>query len=311
MLFAKVSTFSLAALASSLLLAQQHPAAPPSLHPPAQTEKSKAADSASTVSPDTVVLTVGDEKMTRAQFEDLLTALADTGRGLSTPDQKRQMAQQLGELKVVAMEARKRKIDQAGPTKQLIAVQAESVLAQMLGNQIASEAKPDEAAYHAYYEAHKSDYEQVTASHILIRFKGSPVSVRPGEKDLTEEEALAKAQDIRKKLLAGGDFAAIAKAESDDTSNAGTGGSLGSFGHHRMVAPFEEAAFKLPAGQISEPVKTQFGYHIIKVEAHTAKTFDEVKPDIDKKIKPQITRDAIEKIKKEIPVTLDEAYFGK
>jgi len=305
--FSSCSKYSLAVFVTAVSFAQQ----PPAPHPPAtQTGQAKPAASPAVASPDTVVLTVGNEKITRAQFEELLAALAETGRAVP-PEQKRQMAQQLGELKVVAMEARKRKLDQAGPIRQLITVQSDSVLAQALSNQITSELKPDDAAYHAYYDEHKAQYETVTASHILIRFKGSQVAVRPGEKDLTEEEALAKAQDIRKKLQAGGDFAALAKTESDDTSNSEKGGSLGNFGHGRMVAPFDQAAFSLPVGQISEPVKSQFGYHIIKVEAHVSKTFDEAKPDIEKRIKPQMTRDAIDKIKKQVPVTLDESYFGK
>jgi parvulin-like peptidyl-prolyl isomerase len=304
MAFFSCSKYSLAVFVAAFAFAQQPPP-----HPPAAQTK-PAEGPVVIVSPDTVVLTVGNEKITRAQFEELLTALAETGRAVP-PDQKRQMAQQLGELKVVAIEARKRKLDQTGPVKQLITVQSDSVLAQALGNQITAELKLDDAAYRAYYDEHKAQYETATASHILIRFKGSTVAIRPGEKDLTEEEALAKAQEIRKKLLAGGDFAAIAKAESDDTSNSEKGGSLGVFGHGRMVAAFDQAAFSLPVGQLSEPVKTQFGYHLIKVEAHVTKSFEDAKPDIEKRIKPQMTRDALDKIKKQLPVTLDDSYFGK
>ena len=312
--FCRFPQYTLIVFAASLAFAQQpsaRPATPPSLQAPAGQLGAKPSEGPLViVSPDTVVITVGNEKVTRAEFEELLRALADTGRPVP-PDQKRQMAQQLGELKVVAMEARKRKLDQSEPIKQLIAVQSDSVLAQALGNQITSELKLDDAAYHAYYDAHKAQYETVKASHILIRFKGSSVALRSGEKDLTEDEALAKAQDIRKKLQAGADFAALAKTDSDDTSNADKGGDLGTFGHGRMVAPFDQAAFGLQAGQISEPVKTQFGYHIIKVEAHTVKSFDEAKPDIERRIKPQMAREELEKIKKQIPVTLDLSYFGK
>ena len=85
----------------------------------------------------------------------------------------------------------------------------------------------------------------------------------PGPRD--EDATLALAQELRERLLAGEDFAALAAEYSDDFSNADNGGDLGWFGRGMMVAPFEEAAFSLEPGEISEPVKTDFGYHLIEV----------------------------------------------
>jgi len=265
------------------------------------------------VSPDTVVLTVGGYKFTRAQFEELLSALPENMRASAAAPGpgRRQVGEQLAELKSIAEEARKRKIDQAPGVQQLIAIQTDNVLASALAKSISDEIKPDEPALKAYYDAHKNQYEQVKASHILIRFQGSRVPLKPNQKDLTDEEALAKATEIRKQIAAGGDFAAIAKAESDDAGSGAQGGSLGSFPHGQMVAPFDQVAFSLPVGQLSEPVKTQFGYHIIKVEEHNTKSFEEARPEIEKQIKPQLTKEAMDRIKKHLPVTIDDSYFGK
>lgn len=83
----------------------------------------------------------------------------------------------------------------------------------------------------------------------------------------TEEEALALAQDIKKRLDAGEDFKALAVQYSDDSGSKATGGELGWYARGQgFVQEFEDAAFALQPGQISEPVKTQFGYHIIRVE---------------------------------------------
>jgi peptidyl-prolyl cis-trans isomerase C len=280
----------------ALLAMAQQPAKPPASPPPLPA-----------VSADTVVITVGAEKLTRAQFEDLLNALpenvrataAGSGRG------KRQLAEQLAEVLAIAQEARKRKLDQTPAVQQIIALQTDQVLAGVLARQISE--KPDEAALHAYFDQHKSEFERVKASHILIRFKGSGAPARPGQKDLTDEEALAKAQEIRKKLMGGADFAATAKAESDDAGSGAKGGSLGTFGHGQMVPPFEQAAFTLPLNQISEPVKSQFGYHIIKVEERTSKNFEEAKPDLAK----AVTREALDNIHKQAQITIDDSYFGK
>lgn len=290
-------------------MAQQPPARPaPSLAKPAD----NGAKPAATVPPEAVVVTVGTDKITRAQFEQILAALAENGRAATTPAAKRQLADQVGEIMGLAQEARKRKLDQAPGVQQMMMISSDQVLANMLGNRVASELKIDDAAMHAYYDAHKAEFEEAKAIHILIRFKGSRVPIKPGGKDLTEEEALAKAQDIRKQLLAGGDFATIAKAESDDTVSAADGGSLGAASARgKFVPPFEQAVFSLPIGQISEPVKTPFGYHLIKVETRGPKPFDEAKPDIEKKMKPQLVREAMDKMKKDTPVTLDDSYFGK
>ena len=306
------TTLACAAMLSTLAVAQQQlPTPQPASPKPAPILEAPTPPGVTPISlpPETIVLTIGTEKITKAQFEELLAALAQ-GRPLPTGADKRRVATQLGELHAVAQEARKRKIDQNEVTKKLVALQTDQVLASELQKQVASEVKVDDAAAQTYYDSHKAQYEQVKALHILIRFKGSSVPLKANEKDLTPEEALAKAEDLRKKLMDGGDFAAIAKAESDDAGSAAKGGSLGTFKHGQMVGPFDQAAFSLPVGEISEPIKTQFGYHIIKIASRTAKTFDEAKPQIEKDLKPKLAKDALDQIKAHTAVTLDEAYFG-
>src|SRR5258708_24064253 len=99
-----------------------------------------------------------------------------------------------------------------------------------------------------------------------------------GQKNMSDEDALAKATDLRAKVVAGGDFSALAKAESDDTGSGANGGALGEFTHGRMVPQFEQAAFALPVGEVSLPIKTQFGYHVLPVDKHESKKVEEVAP---------------------------------
>ncbi len=106
--------------------------------------------------------------------------------------------------------------------------------------------------------------DEVAARHILVD---------------TEE----KAKEILAKIKAGGDFAALAKENSADTGSKEQGGLLGYFGRGQMVPEFEKAAFTMTKGQVSEPVKTNFGWHIIKLEDRRRKpppSFDEVKETI-------------------------------
>lgn len=103
-----------------------------------------------------------------------------------------------------------------------------------------------------------TDHEEVHAQHILI-------ASGPKGNGRTDEEARKKAEEILAKIKAGGDFGQIARESSDDPGSATRGGDLGFFGPRAMVKPFEDAAFAMSSGQVSDVVKTNFGYHIIKL----------------------------------------------
>ncbi len=133
----------------------------------------------------------------------------------------------------------------------------------------------------AFFEENKSDYDQpemVKASHILV-------------------ESEEKAKEIQTKLAEGADFAELARDESSDPMSAAEGGDLGFFARGRMVPEFEKAAFAMSAGQTSGIVKSEYGYHIIRVtdrkDAHEA-TFEEVRGDIERTIKGRQAKSAQE-----------------
>ena len=112
----------------------------------------------------------------------------------------------------------------------------------------------------ARYEAELQDFvgeEQRRAAHILISISD----------EVTEEDALAKVIDLKAQIDAGEDFAALAKENSDDEGSAAEGGDLGFSGKGVYVSGFEDALFSMAEGQVSEPVKTEFGYHLIKLLA--------------------------------------------
>jgi parvulin-like peptidyl-prolyl isomerase len=159
----------------------------------------------------------------------------------------------------------------------------------------------------AYAENAKT-YEQVKARHILIAPKGSPAA--QAGKDLTDEQAKAKAEDLRKQIVAGANFEELAKKESDDSGSGARGGDLGSFGHGQMVPEFEQAAFSAKVGEVTPVVKTQFGYHIIKVEAHDNTPLEEVRPTIEKNLKQTKLHAALDALKDNAHATFDEAYFA-
>src|SRR6201996_2946377 len=131
----------------------------------------------------------------------------------------------------------------------------------------------------SYYQAHQKDFqvpEGVKVRHILIK-------VPTGADAKTDAAAKAKAEALLKQIKGGADFAALAKANSDDPGSKEQGGDLGLIQRGVTVPEFEKTAFALQPGQVSDVIKTQFGYHILKVEdkqtAHL-KPLDEVKAQI-------------------------------
>jgi len=142
----------------------------------------------------------------------------------------------------------------------------------------------------SYYNQHKSEFQQqeeIKASHILIKTEAGPDGKVSAAADAA---ARKKAEDILKKLRAGANFEELAKKESDDKASAINGGSLGFFQGGSMVPEFEKAAFSLNKGEISDLVKTQYGYHIIRVDdKHQAgmPSIEQVKEKIEPFLKQQ------------------------
>jgi parvulin-like peptidyl-prolyl isomerase len=249
--------------------------------------------------------------MTAAEFDHLIqTVVPERARAQLGTSVRQRLAESLIDSRVKAREAQRLKLDETSDYKSLLAFAVQQILAQQYTQHLQDTTKVDEATARKYYDEHKSDYLQVKARHILIRAKGSTVPLKKDAKELTDEEALAKAKEIRQKLVDGADFATLAKAESDDAGSGANGGDLGTFGHGRMVPAFDEVAFKLPVGEISQPVKSQFGYHIIKVESRQEKTFVEVRPEIERKLDAEMIKKSIDDLKAATPVVMNHDYFG-
>ncbi len=263
------------------------------------------------VPPETVVLTIGDDKITAAEFDHMLESIPEQYRNqMRTPAGRRQFADRISMIKVMAQEGHRLKLEDTPAYKAQLAMQAEQLLAQQYYQHLNTSTKVDEAAARKYYDEHKADYLQVKAEHILIRFKGSAVPLKKDAKELTDEEALAKAKEIRQKLVDGADFATLAKAESDDAGSGANGGDLGTFGHGRMVPAFEEVAFTIPVGELSQPVKSQFGYHIIKVESRQEKGFVEVRAEIERKLNGEMVKKSMDDLKTNAHVVMNPDFFG-
>ena len=200
---------------------------------------------------------------------DLALAEDDIGSGLqpSPPEIRREaLLSYLIDVAIIAKAAEERKLAQAPGFDRRLAYARQKVLMEsLLDNE--SKSAADEGAMKKIYEdsvAKNKPVEEVHARHILV-------------------ESEDRAKEVLAKLKAGGDFAELAKAESKDPG-ASDGGDLGYFTQDQMVPEFADVAFKLDKGALSDPVKTQFGWHIIKVDDRRNKPvpgYEQVKTQIE------------------------------
>ena len=166
-------------------------------------------------------------------------------------------------------------------------------------------------------ESYEKNKHQYHLAHILISVKSSS-----NPNGLSDEEAKKKAEEVLKKVKDGGDFATLAKEYSNDTGNASNGGDLGwsSKEDNSYVSEFNNAAYALNKGQVSDVVKTSYGYHIIKVLDTKDASYDELKTSLEEKAAEQAVKNdstivskALKKLFEEYNVKSDnsdvEAYI--
>jgi peptidyl-prolyl cis-trans isomerase C len=219
--------------------------------------------------------------------------LAEDELGPSLPAQmdaatkRENLLNYLIDMKIVAKVADDRKLGDTDLFKRHIEFARQRLLMDALLSAEGKAALTDDAEHKVYEDAAKqmgSDQE-VHARHILVE---------------TEEEAKQVVEELKK----GADFAELAKKKSKDPG-ATDGGDLGFFTREQMVPEFSAAAFSLEPGKISEPVKSQFGWHIIKVEEKRNRKppdFDQVKPQIDSYITRKAQAEAVTKLRAEAKI---------
>jgi peptidyl-prolyl cis-trans isomerase C len=277
---------------------------------PATTGAAKpAATATTTASADPIVITAGTVQIHQSEFEQAVRSLPQEYQQMASGPGKRQFAEDYLRMKMLAAEGSKRGLDRDPEVLQQLNLMRENLVANAALKQIENGVAVSDADAKAMYEANKKDYEEVKARHILIAYKGSRAPQKTGKAELTDEQAKAHAEELRKQILAGADFAELAKKESDDTSSGANGGDLGSFGHGQMVPAFEQAAFAAKSGEVPPVVKTEFGYHVIKIESHDYTPFDQVKANIARDAKQKKVQETLDAMKTAAKPTFNEAYF--
>jgi peptidyl-prolyl cis-trans isomerase C len=220
-------------------------------------------------------------------------ALAEEELGASlpqdaTPDARRNyLITHLVDMILLSRAAEEQGLSGSDDFKRRFAAMRTKLLAGLMLRQAAQKSVSEEAMHKVYDDAVKQmgDEQEVRARHILVE---------------SEDQAKAIQADLKK----GADFAELAKQKSKDPA-AADGGDLGYFTKDQMVPEFADAAFKLDKGQISDPVKTAFGWHIIKVEDKRKKpvpTYDQVKDQLATVVVQQAQADLVNKLRNQAKI---------
>jgi parvulin-like peptidyl-prolyl isomerase len=158
-----------------------------------------------------------------------------------------------------------------------------------LVDRVAVLAALDEEVGPRYFEEHKADFDTVCVSHVLVAVEGR-----------SDAEARARAEDLKASIDGGTAFRTVASEESDDPGAAAQGGDLGCGSRGRFPPAFEDAAYDLEVDEVSDPVQTQFGYHLIRVEDRNPAQYQDVSDSVRQQLIAQLAIDA--------DVTVDRRY---
>lgn len=251
-----------------------------------------------------IVAKVGSAGITQADFEREMKSLPDYAQQLFEGEAgKEKFLDEVIKKEILYQEALKRGLDKSPDfSRKLEEFKKLTLASELLEKDVMSKNKVTEQEVKDYYNKHKDDFtttSQIRASHILVK---------------TEAEA----SKVLARLKKGEKFEEIAKKESLDTASAKNGGDIGFFTRGQLVPEFEKAAAGLKAGELSGPVKTPYGYHIIKVtdrKTGPVVEFDRVKDVIFQRLSGEKQKEAfdnyIAELRKNYKVEINKDVLAK
>jgi peptidyl-prolyl cis-trans isomerase C len=227
---------------------------------------------------------------------DLAVAEEEAGQipPMSPEAKQDYLVQFVADMILVSKAAEDKKFGDSTEFKHKVDFARKKLLMEGLLQSVGKEALSDAAMHKVYDEAVKQigEEKEVHARHILFR--------TPAGDEKASKEAEDKLKAVIVRLKKGEDFAKVASEVTEDPSGKANGGDLGYFSKDQMVPEFSEVAFKLDKGQITEPVKTQFGWHVIKVDDKRVKEppkFEDVKPQIENFVVRKAQADLVTKLR--------------
>jgi peptidyl-prolyl cis-trans isomerase C len=235
-----------------------------------------------------VIAKINTTTITKEDFIKKINRLPEWARNrFQNEEGKKQFLEEVIKEEILYQEAKKKGLNKDKEFQDRVEeFKKMTLIAVLLKKEVEEKAKADTKEVRDFYDKHQDEFKtglEVRASHVLVS---------------TEAEA----KDILKRIQQGENFSKLAEEFTLDKGTAKKGGDLGFFGRGRMVPEFEKVAFSLKAGEVSNPVKSQFGYHIIQVtdrKEGKLRDFEEVKTSVERRLTVEKQR------------TLFESYIRK
>ena len=266
-----------------------------------------AAAAAPSSSPDKIVLKVGDESVTQGEVDGFIQGLSPQVQKTLATQGRRSLGDEYVLMLVLSQDALKHHLDSTPAFQQMLALRRRQVLATTAYQEIMRQSAVTPEEIGKYFAAHQSEFEEVRIHQVVIRKK--PEGAKEGIPGLTAEEAKTRAEEIRKALSSGDDPKKVAEqfqvanvVRVDAEPNAVRRGS--------MRAEMEKAAFELKDGQVSEVFDLPQSLVFFKVASHNARELKDVSSQIESTLRQQKINSAVDGLKKNAKVWLDDGYFA-
>ena len=292
------------AVALCSLQAQEKPKPAPDQKP---AESKPAAPAAKEFKPGDVVMTIGKEDITYQRWQEMERGLPQQFKMACQQMGKRQCAEQFALIIGLAHMAEEKKLDQTQDFKDQMAYLRLQLLMN-LGMQeitVRYQAASDEDVK-KYYDAHAGEYLQ-------LKLRGIFIGLTPPGKDAkprTDVDAKQAAEALRKKIVEGADFAAVAKESSEEESTAPKGGDFGTVRKGQLPPRIEKAVFELKVNEVSAPVQEARGYYLFKVEERKTTTVQEARSEIVAKLQQSGLIAGLDEVKKQYAVKCSDEFCG-
>jgi peptidyl-prolyl cis-trans isomerase C len=287
------------------------PVAPGTPAPPVQAPPPETPPPAP-VTPQTVVAEVEGKKLTAGDVDQILAELPSQYQQSARMNPAKTLTQLLM-FRYLADEAEKANLDKRPDLKTTLEFQRMNLLYQAEINEYKDKIPVTREDQDKVYLENPDRFKQVKVKVIHISFSATPDKPGPdGKKMLSEAEAKAKADELRKQILAGGDFGKLARENSDDKSSAAKDGDFGTISHNSPYPePVKKAVFVLKEGEVSEPVKQANGFYLIRADSVVLQPFGDVRPQIIEELKQTRFMDWLKSLETRFTVKVENpAYFA-
>jgi hypothetical protein len=255
-----------------------------------------------------VVLRVNGEPVTETEFEAVFAQLPeDVQHQFASETGKMAFAEQVIRIKLMEQEARKLGLDRDPKVSAQISVDRANVMANAAAQKLV--AQPTEDAVRKYYKENSGRFEAIDISHIAFAYAGGKIPSRAGHRPRTEAEAVNAALAVYQELRKGGDFATIARRESDDVETAQQGGELGHFTRGMLPQELDARIWAMKPGLISGPIPSALAVHIFRMNSRGTAPIEKVRAGIAQRVQQQNMFDRVELLRRNAKVDFDPKFF--